>query len=327
MPARHLSQPVMRRGAASHRVWRSLAGRGNEYVLPALCLIVCGALAARMLKGFPLDLIEAIVLGILQGATEFLPISSSGHLVLVPWWLGWDDPPLTFDVVVHLGTLTAVLAYFWRDWLTLLRAGWTALRTRSTQTTSPQDVDARLLLLLILGSIPAALAGLLLESKFESISTPPIVAAFLLVTAGLLVFSEQRAASDRTLGSLTWRDALAVGTAQALAIFPGISRSGSTIAAGIVRGLPRPQAARFSFLLGTPIILAAGGKQALDLILGNEPLASGMALALLAGFLSAAIVGYACISFLMRLLQRRRLYGFAIYCAVFGTLSLLVALL
>lgn len=273
------------------------------------------------------DLIEAILLGILQGATEFLPISSSGHLVLVPWWLGWEDPPLTFDVMVHLGTLVAVLAFFWRDWLTLLRAGWTALKTRSIQTSSDQELDARLLLLLIVASVPAALVGLLLESVFEEISTPPVVAALLLVTAGLLVYSERHATSDRTLGSFTLRDALTVGLAQAFAILPGISRSGSTIAAGITRGLPRREAARFSFLLGTPIILAAGGKQALDLILGNEPLGEGMALALLAGFLSAAIVGYACIWFLMRLLQRRRLYGFAIYCAVFGTLSLLVALL
>jgi len=274
-----------------------------------------------------LDLIKALVLGILQGATEFLPVSSSGHLVLVPWWLGWDDPPLVFDVVVHLGTLVAVLAYFWRDWLTLLRAGWTALKTRSTQTDPPQELDARLLLLLIAASIPAALAGLLLESSFESISTPPVVAALLLVTAALLVFSERHVTSNRTLDSLRLRDALTIGAAQALAILPGVSRSGSTISAGIVQGLPRTSAARFSFLLATPIILGAGEKQALDLILGNEPLADGMALALLVGFLSAAIVGYACISFLMRLLQRRRLYGFAIYCAVFGTLSLLVALL
>lgn len=289
---------------------------------------MCGRVPrSHTVKGYPLDLIKALVLGILQGATEFLPISSSGHLVLVPWWLGWDDPPLTFDVVVHLGTLTAVLAYFWRDWLTLLRAGWTALKTRSTPNTPHQELDARLLLLLIVGTIPAALAGLLLESAFEAISTPPVVAALLLVTAALLVFSERRVTSNRALDGLRLSDALTVGAAQALAILPGISRSGSTIAAGMVRGLPRASAARFSFLLATPIIMGAGAKQALDLILGNEPLADGMALALIVGFLSAAIVGYACIWFLMRLLQHRRLYGFAIYCAVFGTLSLLVALL
>lgn len=274
-----------------------------------------------------MDLIEAIILGVLQGASEFLPISSSGHLVLVPWWLGWDEPPLTFAVVVHLGTLTAVLAYFWRDWLTLLRAGWTALKTRSTLNVPNQELDAHLLLLILVGTIPAALAGLLLESVFDSISSPPVVAAFLLVTAALLLYSDRHAASNRSLDSLTLRDALTIGAAQAFAILPGISRSGSTIAAGIVRGLPRASAARYSFLLGTPIILGAGLKQIADVLLGTEPLAEGMSLALAAGFLSAAIVGYACIWFLMRLLQRRRLVGFAIYCAVFGTLSLLAALL
>lgn len=274
-----------------------------------------------------MDIIEAIVLGILQGATEFLPVSSSGHLVLVPWYLGWDEPPLTFDVVVHLGTLTAVLVYFWRDWLTLIRAGWTALKTRSLHRTSDQDLDARLLVLLMVGTLPAALVGLLLESEFDRLSEPPVVAALLLVTAGLLTFSERHLTGSRSLGNLTLRDALAIGAAQAFAILPGISRSGSTIAAGIARGLPRASAARYSFLLGTPIILGAGGKQMLDLLLGAEPLGDGLAPALAAGFVSAALVGYACISFLMRLLQHRPLYGFAIYCAVFGTLSLLVALL
>lgn len=274
-----------------------------------------------------MDLIEAIVLGILQGATEFLPVSSSGHLVLVPWYLGWDDPPLTFDVVVHLGTLVAVLVYFWRDWLTLIRAGWTALKTRSIHHNPDQELDARLLALLLVGTVPAALAGLFLESKFDRLSEPPVVAALLLVTAGLLAFSERHLTADRSLGDLTLRDALTIGLAQAFAILPGISRSGSTIAAGIARGLPRASAARYSFLLGTPIILGAGAKQMLDLLLSNEPLGDGMALALVAGFLSAALVGYACVWFLMRLLQRTRLYGFAIYCAVFGTLSLLVALL
>ncbi len=275
-----------------------------------------------------MDLLRAIVLGIVQGATEFLPVSSSGHLVLIPFWLGWEEPPLTFDVVVHLGTLVAVLAYFWRDWLTLLRAGWTALQTRSTQNTPGQELDAHLLLLLIVGTIPVVVAGLFVKRLFESVSNEPaIVASFLYVTAGLLVLSERRGTLNRSLDGMTLRDALTIGVAQAFAVLPGISRSGSTIAAGILRGLPRAAAARFSFLLGTPVILGAGGKQALDLLLGHETLADGMVLPLVVGFVSAASVGYLCIWFLMRLLQNRRLYGFAIYCAVFGTLSLLVALL
>lgn len=269
-----------------------------------------------------MDLLRAIVLGMLQGATEFLPISSSGHLVLVPWWLGWEESPLIFDVVVHLGTLMAVIIYFWRDWLTLLRAGVRALRNPSSQ-----DPEARLLLLLILGTIPAALAGVLLEDVFESaFSNPPLVAAFLLVTALLLVLSERHITASRDLGTLTAGNALVIGAAQALAIFPGLSRSGSTIAAGIWCGLPRALAARFSFLLSTPIIIGAGGGQLLDVITGDAAVGRDMALPLVVGFAGAAVVGYACIWFLIRLLQRWRLYGFAGYCAAFGAVSLLVAL-
>jgi len=269
-----------------------------------------------------LDLLRAVILGILQGATEFLPISSSGHLVLVPWWLNWDDPPLIFDVVVHLGTLVAVLVYFWRDWLALLRAGTNALRHRTTH-----DPDTRLLLLIVLGTIPATVAGALLEDLFESVSSKPaIVAAFLLVTALLLVLSERFHSSDRTLDGLNTRDALFIGVAQALAIFPGISRSGSTIAAGIGRGLSRPVAARFSFLLAMPIVLGAGMKQAFDVLTDEVTVGQDLVGPLVVGFWAAALVGYVCIWGLLRLLQRRRLYGFAAYCATFGMLSLLVAL-
>jgi len=264
--------------------------------------------------------LKALFLGFLQGATEFLPISSSGHLVLVPWWLGWGAPPLLFDVTVHMGTLVAVLMYFWRDWLALFRAGLGALRNRSFL----QDPEARLLWLIVLGTLPAALAGALLESVFEqAFASPLTVSLFLLVTAGLLVWSERVYTAERTLRELAWRDALAVGLAQAFAIFPGISRSGSTIAMGMARGLSRPQAARFSFLLATPIILGAGAKQTLDVLSGAETLARADMTPLAVGFVAAAGTGFVCIWFLMRLLQRWRLYGFAAYCAALGTLSLL----
>ncbi|WP_119067400.1 undecaprenyl-diphosphatase UppP [Aggregatilinea lenta] len=270
-----------------------------------------------------MDLLRAIILGVLQGATEFLPISSSGHLVLVPWWLGWDESPLVFDVTLHLGTLVAVLVYFWRDWLTLLRAAWTALRTRSVQ-----DPDARLLLYLVLGTIPAALAGLLLEDFFSSVfGAPWVVAVFLLVTAALLVVSERTHHTGKDVSGITALDALIIGLAQACSILPGLSRSGSTIATGMWRGLSRPDAARFSFLLAAPIIFGAGFKQVLDVLLGNETIPHDLVTPMIAGFLAAMIVGYLCIWFLLRLVQQRRLYGFALYCAVFGTLSLLVALL
>ncbi len=270
-----------------------------------------------------MDVLKALFLGFLQGATEFLPISSSGHLVLVPWWFGWGAPPLLFDVTVHMGTLVAVLMYFWRDWLALFRAGLGALRSRSLL----QDPDARLLGLIVLGTVPAALAGALLESVFEqAFASPPTVSLFLLLTAAVLVWSERVYTAQRTFQTLRWQDALMVGAAQALAIFPGISRSGSTIAMGMARGLSRPQAARFSFLLATPIILGAGAKQALDVLSGAEGLTRDAVAPLAVGFLAAAATGFVCIWFLMRLLQRWRLYVFAAYCAAFGTLSLLVAL-
>lgn len=268
-----------------------------------------------------MSLWQALVLGSLQGATEFLPVSSSGHLVLVPWWLNWPKPPLVFDVVVHLGTLMAVLTYFWRDWQVLLRAGIRALRNPTAS-----EPEARLLWLIMLGTVPAAVAGILLESRFATLTDPRLASGFLLVTALLLVFSERLHHSDRALTDLNKRDALAVGGAQALALFPGLSRSGSTIAVGLTRGMSRPVAARFSFLLSTPIILGAGVKQGFDLLTGGESLGHDMVFPLVVGFVGALVVGYLSIWGLLRLLQQRKLYGFAAYCALFGTLSLLVAL-
>jgi undecaprenyl-diphosphatase len=270
------------------------------------------------------DLLRAIFLGLLQGATEFLPISSSGHLVLVPWWLGWDESPLTFDVVVHLGTLVAVLVFFWRDWLTLLRASIHALRNAATQNVIQEDPDARLVLWLIVGTIPAAIAGTLLDNVFEAaFARPSLAAFFLLITVTLLVFSERHYTAESTLDTMTARDALTIGVAQAFAIFPGISRSGSTMAAGILRGLPRIPAARFSFLLATPVIFGAGMKQVVfDVLTKETTVSADMIVPLIAGFLAAAVMGFGCIWFFLRLLQRRRLYGFAAYCAAFGVLSL-----
>jgi undecaprenyl-diphosphatase len=268
-----------------------------------------------------MSLMRALILGILQGATEFLPVSSSGHLVLVPWLLGWPDPGLAFDTMVHWGTAFAVLGYFWRDWLNLLQSSWQVVRTRSLE-----PPGARLVVLLILGTLPAAVAGYLLEDFFESMFARPAAAAgFLLVTAGFLAVSERLTHRCRELEELGKRDALTVGTAQALAIFPGISRSGATIAAGMGRGLTRAAAARFSFLLATPIILGAGTFKLLDLAQAGELAAQTPSLVV--GFLFALLVGLACIHFLLRYLQRHSLYPFAIYCSVVGIGSLLIALL
>ncbi len=270
--------------------------------------------------GATVNILHAFFLGILQGATEFLPVSSSGHLVLVPWLLRWESPDLVFDVVVHWGTALAIVVYFWRDWLSLIRAVFRSLYQRSLA-----EPNARLAWFILLGTIPAALIGYLLEDFFERLFVRPVAAAsFLLVTAALLAASEHLGRRERELDELTWLDALIVGLAQALAIFPGISRSGATIAAGLARGLRREFAARFSFLLATPIILGAGLLKLVDLAQMGE--LAAQAPALVVGFLSAGVVGFGCIHFLLRYLQRHRLYPFAVYCAVAGIVCLLVAL-
>lgn len=266
-----------------------------------------------------MDIIQAIILGIVQGVTEFIPVSSSGHLVLVPWLLDWDPPALVFDTVVHWGTLLAVLAYFWRDWLTLI-AAW----LRGLVRWDWQDPDARLMWLLILGSVPAVVIGFLLEDFFESLFGKPVwVSVFLLVTAGLLALSERMGKGIRGLNDLRGVDALVIGLGQATAIAPGISRSGATIAMGLFRGLQRPAAARFSFLLATPIILGAGLFKLQDLFSAPDPVAQIPAL--VAGFLAAAISGYLCIWGLLRYLKYGKLYPFAVYCACFGVFCLAVA--
>jgi undecaprenyl-diphosphatase len=267
-----------------------------------------------------MDPVHALVLGIVQGATEFLPVSSSGHLVLVPWLLGWPAPGLAFDAFLHLGTIVAVIAYFWRDMLSLAGAWLRSLRDRSLADSPPRKVAW----LILLGTVPAALAGLLLEAFFEGLfANPSAVGLFLLVTATLLAVSEHRSRQEQQADEMTWLDGLLVGIGQACAIAPGLSRSGTTIAAGLWRGLTRPVAARYSFLLSVPIVIGAGLLQARKLLSGLDT----HWLPLTLGFLASAVVGYLCIHFLLTFLQRGRLYGFAVYCAAAGAITLaLVAL-
>ena len=276
---------------------------------------------------------QALVLGILQGATEFIPVSSSGHLTLVPWLLNWQFDPLlkgAFDVLTHWGTLVAVVAVFWRDLWALFLGG---LRTlgglleggiRGIASRAQQDSQGRLAWLIVIGSIPAAVLGLLLEDFFEMLfGTPPLVSLLLLVTAGLLALSEWRGKKGREVEDLGVLDALLIGLGQALAIAPGISRSGATIASGLLRGIKREAAARFSFLLSTPVIVGAGVWQLKDLFEAGGEVALGP---MIAGFVASAVVGYACIRFLLGYLRRKGLYPFAIYCALAGTACLVISL-
>lgn len=266
-----------------------------------------------------MNLLEAIILGIIQGATEFLPVSSSGHLLLLPSLLNIPIPSLSVAAVVHEGTLLAVLIYFRQDLLQIAKAVWAGLMKRDPLASE----ESRLGWYIAIGSIPAAVAGLTLESSFERIfGTPSYAAVFLLGTAIILFVGERLLSGKKTVAEMGWSDALVIGIAQMMALLPGISRSGSTIAAGLWRGLDRTTAARYSFLLGVPAILGAGVLAAVDFA-GMEDIASQLPL-LLASFLSAAVTGYVCIHFLLSWLRQHTLYGFAAYCAVFGIVYLVI---
>jgi undecaprenyl-diphosphatase len=281
-----------------------------------------------------MDLVQALVLGVLQGATEFIPVSSSGHLTLVPWLLNWQFDPLlkgAFDVLTHWGTLVAVVGVFYRDLWQMVLGGVRTLGgvreggVRGIWTRAARDLDGRLAWLIALGSIPAAVLGVLFEDFFEMLfGTPRLVSLLLLVTAALLALSEWRGDKGRELESLGWLDALLIGLGQALAIAPGISRSGATMASGLLRGVRRRAAARFSFLLSTPVIVGAGVWQLKDLF-GSSNWTSYLAPMAL-GFVVSAVTGYACIRFLLGYLRRGKLYVFAIYCALAGLTCLAVSL-
>jgi undecaprenyl-diphosphatase len=259
---------------------------------------------------------QAIILGLVQGATEFLPVSSSGHLVLVPWLLGWPDPGLSFDAVLHLGTLVAVLAALRHDLLDLLHAALASVRHRDIGRP-----EARLLWWLALATLPAASVGLLFEEQFETLfHSPNFVAVFLIVTGCWLALTERLGRKTRNTGDLGWWEALAIGVAQGCAIAPGISRSGSTIGAGLLVGLRREAATRFSFLLATPIILGAGAIQMNRLLEALDP---GLgALEVLLGFGAAVLSGYASIQLLLRIVRQRGLLPFSLYCWAAGVFAL-----
>lgn len=265
------------------------------------------------------EAVQAIILGIVQGATEFLPISSSGHLILVPWVLGWDPPTLAFDVALHLGTLAAVLLYFRRDLVRLALAFLQGLRERRFAG----HPDRMIALCVAVGTIPAAAVGFLTEPYVSRLTDhPPVVGVLLLVTAAIL-FSSHYAQGERRTEHLTLADALAIGAAQAFAILPGVSRSGSTIGMGLFRGLAPAEAARFSFLLAVPIIVGAGLSELPDVAGGETGGMGPLAIAL--GVIASGITGILAIHYLLRLLSTRTLKPFAAYCLAAGLLTLLLA--
>ena len=268
-----------------------------------------------------IDLIQAMILEFVQGATEFVPVSSSGHLVLVPWLLGWPAPSLLFDTLLHWGTLVAVLIVFWREFLAMASAWVQSIVRRSLA-----DPDARTAWFIVVGTVPAVAAGLFLDDLLESFFLNPLaVGCFLLVTALLLWLSEQlvlRSGGGRALAQMQWLDAAAIGVAQALALLPGVSRSGSTIAAGLARGIRRDQAARFSFLLGTPAILGAGVLQLVKVSGEDASALTQHAAPILVGFVVAAVTGVVAIRVLLSYLRNHTLYVFSGYCLVVGAATI-----
>ena len=243
------------------------------------------------------QLVQAIVLGIVQGLTEFLPVSSSGHLILVPALLGWDDPfieSLAFSVMLHVATLLALLIYFREDWQRLIPAGLAAIRDRSLR----DDPKRKLAWLLAASTVPAVIVGVLLNDVIETaFREPRLVAITLVIGAAILWVADRLGWRRRDMDSLTFPKAIGIGAAQALALVPGVSRSGISISAGLFAGLTREAAARYAFLMATPITAGAGLWEVRKIVAGEAgvelpivPLLAGMAASLVAGLLAIAVV-------------------------------------
>jgi undecaprenyl-diphosphatase len=269
--------------------------------------------------------LQALVMGIVQGLTEFLPVSSSGHLILVPSLLGWTDPfidSLAFSVMLHMGTLVALLVYFWRDWVALIPAGLAAIRDRSLRS----DPERRLAWLIVVTVIPAAIVGALLNDVIESnVREPGLVAILLVVGAAIMWLADRWGQRTRQMESLTFPAAFGIGAAQAIALLPGISRSGISISAGLFAGLSREAAARFSFLMAAPVIAGAGLFEGRRLVTGEAGV-SVEAAPLVVGFVAALAAGLVAIWTLLRYVRTNSLALFIAYRVVLA-IVVVVALL
>ncbi len=274
-----------------------------------------------------MDLFQAIVLALVQALTEFLPISSSAHLVLVRWLLGWADPGLAFDVALHFGTLLALAAYFARTWIRILGLACGRRVLEPPEDHPDRDLydNPRLLWHLAAATLPAACAGLALQDLIEARLRSPFVIGCMLIAAGCVIWwFDRRGRLRKGLDSLPFAGAMLIGCAQALALVPGTSRSGITIAAGLALGLTRAAAARFSFLLAMPVVLGAALKTGLE-TLGGGGIPPGEALPLAVGVTVSAVSGYAVIAMFLRHLQRSTLAPFVIYRWAFGIIVLVLA--
>ncbi len=253
-----------------------------------------------------MELLQSATLGIVQGITEFLPISSSAHLILFPWFLGWKEHSITFDVALHMGTLLAILLYFGFDFLIIIRDAFQKNRNA-----------IRFIGLLLVGSIPGAAVGVLGEKTIEATLRGPATIAFAMITVGVLLgIADKWGDKSRTFESIGWVDAIIIGLAQALALWPGVSRSGITMAAALTIGLMRPAAARFSFILGAPIMLGAGLFEGRKILGGLPPGETWMGWGI--GLVASTLTGILVIRFLLKYLQTHSFRPFIIYRIVLG---------
>ncbi len=251
-------------------------------------------------------MLNAILWGIIQGLTEFLPISSSGHLVVIPALLDRPGPDLATSAMLHLGTLAAVLVYFRSDLAAMARF---------------DRPGRKLITLILIGTIPAAVLGLTFESKVEELVGEPVVVSYMLIVTGVILLGTTLLRlGDKMVADVTVADSVTIGFAQAFALIPGISRSGMTISAGLVRGLERTQAARFAFLLGIPAIAGAGLLEMVDVLRSGESIEASVWV----GMVAAALSGYAAIAVLLRLLGRVGLAPFGVYCVAMGAFCAIV---
>lgn len=255
-----------------------------------------------------MEVLQAIFLGVIQGVAEFLPISSSGHLLVIQEAFGWDQFSLAFDTMLHIATLSAVIIYFRDDLWHMVRSAFSRSPEHAT--------NRRLAWLVVVATIPTGLIGLAAGDWFESADLLWVGVAFLFTAAFLTAAEKLSSRALHNAEGLSWGRAIMVGVAQGIAIMPGISRAGATMASGLGLGLDREQAARFSFLLSAPIILLAGAKQGLEVATGSSPMPALYVSA--AGFAAAALTGYVAIAALMRYLRGHSFYPFAIYTAVVG---------
>lgn len=274
-----------------------------------------------------MPLLHAVILALVQAATEFLPVSSTAHLVLVPWLAGWAPHGLLFDIALHMGTLAAVLIYFAKTWIRLiaLAVGRPIWRPQPGEPDYDLYENPKLFGFLVAATFPAGIAGLALKDYVETVFRSPVIIGVMLIVVGVAMGYVDRVGKlRRDLGSMRFRDAMLIGCAQALALIPGTSRSGATITTAMALGVTRHSAARFSFLLSTPIILGAGLKAALD-VTEQGGIPDNQLTALAVGVVVAAVAGYGVIAFFLQYLQRATMRLFVVYRVILGIIVVALA--